>query len=121
VLVQRAELELARAGGHTFDHLVDFPGVDYRALDGETEVAPGVALIPTPGHTAGHQSLLVETAAGGVLLAGQTHDAASGWTADVEAVRRPDPALAPPPPWLAAVLDRVVEARFAHDAAIWRA
>jgi N-acyl homoserine lactone hydrolase len=121
VLVQRAELELARAGGHTFDHLVDFPGVDYRVLDGETEVAPGVALIPTPGHTAGHQSLLVETAGGGVLLAGQTHDTASGWTADVEAVRRPDPALAPPPPWLAAVLARVVEARFAHDAAIWRA
>ncbi len=27
---------------------------------GETEVAPGVTVIPTPGHTPGHQSVLVE-------------------------------------------------------------
>ena len=121
VLVQRAELELARAGGHTFDHLVDFPGARHEVLDAETEVAPGVRLVLTPGHTAGHQSLLVETEDGGVLLAGQTHDRASDWTADVEAVRRPDADVPPPPPWLWTLLDRVVEARFAHDAAVWRA
>jgi glyoxylase-like metal-dependent hydrolase (beta-lactamase superfamily II) len=28
-------------------------------VDGETEIAPGVRVIPTPGHTAGHQSVLV--------------------------------------------------------------
>jgi len=27
--------------------------------DGETEIAPGVRVVPTPGHTAGHQSVLV--------------------------------------------------------------
>ena len=28
-------------------------------VDGETEVAPGVRVLPTPGHTAGHQSVLL--------------------------------------------------------------
>jgi glyoxylase-like metal-dependent hydrolase (beta-lactamase superfamily II) len=28
-------------------------------VDGETEIAPGVRVIPTPGHTAGHQSVLL--------------------------------------------------------------
>jgi len=28
-------------------------------VDGETEIVPGVCVIPTPGHTAGHQSVLI--------------------------------------------------------------
>jgi glyoxylase-like metal-dependent hydrolase (beta-lactamase superfamily II) len=28
-------------------------------VDGETEIAPGVWVVPTPGHTAGHQSVLL--------------------------------------------------------------
>ena len=28
-------------------------------VDGETEIVPGVRVIPTPGHTAGHQSVLI--------------------------------------------------------------
>jgi glyoxylase-like metal-dependent hydrolase (beta-lactamase superfamily II) len=28
-------------------------------VDGETEIAPGVRVLPTPGHTRGHQSVLV--------------------------------------------------------------
>jgi glyoxylase-like metal-dependent hydrolase (beta-lactamase superfamily II) len=28
-------------------------------VDGETEIAPGVRVVPTPGHTAGHQSVLL--------------------------------------------------------------
>ena len=118
VLVQRAELEAARTPDYTVAGVVDHPGARYEVLDGETEVAPGVRLVPTPGHTAGHQSLLLE---GGLLLAGQTHLTASGWTADAEAVRRPDDQAAPPPDWFPALLARVVEVRFAHDAAVWRA
>lgn len=121
VFVQGTELTLARSGEHTIDGLTDFPGAHYEVLEGEAQIAPGVRLIPTPGHTAGHQSLLVETSEGGVLLAGQTHDTASGWTADVEAIRRADADVPPPPAWMPALLERVIEARFAHDAAIWRA
>jgi N-acyl homoserine lactone hydrolase len=118
VFVQRAELEAARTTDYTVAGLVDFPGARYEVLDGEAEIAPGVRLVPTPGHTAGHQSLLLD---GGLLLAGQTHLTASGWTADAEAVRRPDDQVAPPPDWFPALLGRVVEARFAHDAAVWHA
>lgn len=121
VFVQRAELALARTGEHTIAGATDFDGARYEVLDGEREIAPGVRLIPTPGHTAGHQSLLVETEEGGLLLAGQTHDTASGWTAAVEALRRADADAAPPPAWMPELLGRVVEARFAHDAAIWHA
>jgi N-acyl homoserine lactone hydrolase len=121
VLVQREELALARTEGHTIAGIADFPGARHEVLDGETELAPGLRLIPTPGHTAGHQSLLVETEKGGLLLAGQTHDTASGWTADVEGVRRPDAPVPPPPAWLPDLLGRVAEARFAHDAAVWHA
>jgi N-acyl homoserine lactone hydrolase len=39
-------------------------------LDGETEIAPGLTALPTPGHTRGHQSFLVELPrAGRILLA----------------------------------------------------
>jgi len=34
---------------------------DLTALNGETELCPGVTAFPTPGHTVGHQSVAVET------------------------------------------------------------
>jgi len=33
-----------------------------QVVDGEAEVAPGVRVVPTPGHTAGHQSVLIGAA-----------------------------------------------------------
>jgi len=41
-----------------------------REIDTETEIMPGVIAIPTPGHTPGHISLMVETAEERVLIAG---------------------------------------------------
>ena len=38
--------------------------------DGETEIFPGVTLIPTDGHTQGHQVILVSTPAGAMLYCG---------------------------------------------------
>lgn len=57
------------------------PGAQYRLLDGETKILPGVRLLPTPGHTPGHQSLLVETAMGLAILAGQAVYAAAEFAA----------------------------------------
>lgn len=124
VFVQRTELATARAGNYTFDHLVDFPGVDHRELDGEAEISPGVWVLPTPGHTAGHQSLVVHRPDGVTVLAGQACDLATHFsgamlarTAAADGAQEPLPAY---PPWLdrIAALDprRVV---FAHDAAVW--
>ncbi|HKG52211.1 MAG TPA: MBL fold metallo-hydrolase, partial [Actinomycetales bacterium] len=83
VLAQRRELELAHEEGYTVPELVDYPQVRYEVLDGEAEVWPGVLVLPTPGHTAGHQSLAVRLPDGTVVLAGQAHDHASDLTADV--------------------------------------
>ena len=55
----------------------------YEELDGEAEILPGVSLVPTPGHTAGHQSLVVRRRDGNVIVAGQSHDTASGYSTDV--------------------------------------
>jgi hypothetical protein len=46
---------------------------------GETEILPGVRLLPTAGHVAGHQSLVLSCQEGPVVLAGQAHDDASGY------------------------------------------
>ncbi|GHF34609.1 4-pyridoxolactonase [Kitasatospora xanthocidica] len=125
VLVQTAELAAARRGGHTIDALVDFRGADYRELDGEAEVWPGVRVLPTPGHTEGHQSLLVERSGGGpVLLAGQAYDFASEYGQALLARRAAHEGVAAPLPGYRAWLDRIAEhaphrVLFAHDHAVW--
>lgn len=43
---------------------------DINEVGEETDIMTGVKVIPTPGHTAGHISLLVETADDRVLIAG---------------------------------------------------
>src|SRR5688500_204238 len=55
--VQRLELQ----GPHDPHEWVDFQGATYVEHDGEAEVLPGIRLLPTPGHTDGHQSVLVDT------------------------------------------------------------
>ncbi|MCI3935096.1 N-acyl homoserine lactonase family protein [Streptomyces sp. AN091965] len=124
VLVQQAELAAARRGGHTAEHLVDFPGVRHQELSGEAEVWPGVWIVPTPGHTDGHQSLVVQRTDGAVVLAGQARDFASQFAGDHlarRAARDGAGALLPAyPHWLerlAAFAPRRV--CFAHDASVW--
>jgi N-acyl homoserine lactone hydrolase len=68
--VQRVEREAARADGYTIGEWVEFDGATYVEHDGEAEILPGVRVLPTPGHTPGHQSVLVDTDDGLVVLAG---------------------------------------------------
>jgi N-acyl homoserine lactone hydrolase len=124
IFCQRDELDTARAGDYTVPELVDFDGARYELLDGEAEIVPGVHVVPTPGHVAGHQSLVVVCADGSVVLAGQAFDTASRWSADALAVRASalghDAPLPEASPWMERILAfdprRVV---FAHDAAVW--
>jgi glyoxylase-like metal-dependent hydrolase (beta-lactamase superfamily II) len=41
-------------------HQPSFSGTDFDTVIGEKEVAPGVTVIPTPGHTPGHQSVMID-------------------------------------------------------------
>jgi len=78
IYVQAAELRIARDPGHTYpEYTFDYPDVRLEVVDGEAELVPGVRLVPTPGHTAGHQALVVDTTDGPVLLAGQVFNTAS--------------------------------------------
>ncbi len=78
IYVQRLEREAARAEGYTIAQWVEFEGATYVELEGEQEVLPGLRVVPTPGHTPGHQSVLVETDDGLVVVAG---DVAYTWSA----------------------------------------
>jgi N-acyl homoserine lactone hydrolase len=67
--VQRRELTDARTkDDYTVREWVDFPGALYVEHDGEAEILRGVRLLPAPGHTAGHQIVVVETDEGPVVL-----------------------------------------------------
>ncbi|MGA9776034.1 MAG: N-acyl homoserine lactonase family protein [Candidatus Dormiibacterota bacterium] len=124
IVAQRAELELARGADYTLQELVDAPGLHYLEIEGEAEILPGVIVVPTPGHTSGHQSLVVRIADGTVVVAGQSHDTASAYGADVlawEASREHHEADLPlTPAWIDRLQQfdprRVV---FAHDHATW--
>jgi glyoxylase-like metal-dependent hydrolase (beta-lactamase superfamily II) len=71
VVSQRAELDAAHGEGHTIREWVDFPGVRHEPVDGDAEIIAGVSVIATPGHTVGHQSIVVRSGDGLVLIVGQ--------------------------------------------------
>ena len=95
--VQRRELEAAREPDYTIPEWVEFEGATYVELDGEAEIVPGVRVLPTPGHTPGHQSVLVDTDDGLVVVAG---DVAYRWE-DFDAAAGPLLALGARRIWLA--------------------
>ncbi len=68
--VQRTEREAARAEGYTIPEWVEFDGATYVEHDGEADILERVRVLPTPGHTPGHQSVLVDTDDGLVVCAG---------------------------------------------------
>jgi len=105
------------------DKTIDFPGAKLEVLNGEeAEIASGVRVIPTPGHTEGHQSFVVDTQEGRIIIAGQAFNETSDYARALLAWRL-DKQGQPHPPYAAWVarlqeLDpwRVV---FAHDLSIW--
>jgi len=125
VFCQRTELETARTTeSYTVPALVDYAGVSYQELDGETEILPGVIVVPTPGHTAGHQALVVRCDDGTVVLAGQSHDHTSGFSSDALAVEARRAGTAEPLPLAPAWMERLLDldprrVLFAHDGAVW--
>jgi N-acyl homoserine lactone hydrolase len=62
--IQRAELERARVESPKLTDWFDFMNARFELLDGDAEVLPGLRVITTPGHTVGHQSVLVDSADG---------------------------------------------------------
>lgn len=124
IFTQRVELEAARGPEYTLPELIDTPGTSYEILDGPTEILEGIHVVPTAGHTPGHQSVVVHRPDGTVVVAGQSHDTATAFGADALATRvvqdRHAHDLPVAPAWVETLLAfdprRVV---FAHDRAVW--
>lgn len=68
--VQRAEVERAQRESPDLYEWFDFMNARFELLDGDAEVLPGLRVVATPGHTSGHQSVLVATADGTDVLIG---------------------------------------------------
>src|SRR6266571_1692321 len=101
ILAQKVEREAVATPNYTLPGPVaEFDGASFELLAGEAEIAPGVRIVPTPGHVPGHQSFVVDTQEGRIVIAGQAFQYAP-WVARLQELD----------PW------RVT---FAHDLAIWQ-
>ncbi len=69
-VVQRAHLDIARRDPRYDGARAnwDRPELRYRPVDGDVELAPGVSLVETSGHTPGHQSALVRLPQSGPVV-----------------------------------------------------
>lgn len=122
IFVQASEWVMVHEPDYTIAEWIDVPGLTYEVVDGEVEVAPGLRLLPTPGHTRGHQSLVIETPEGPVVLAGQAVQGVHEWVGE-------EPSGVPEPgsDRHDAYLDSVARLRafgpvrvhFAHDPEVW--
>jgi glyoxylase-like metal-dependent hydrolase (beta-lactamase superfamily II) len=126
IFAQAREQQAAAEGGldYMLPHLFDFDGVVLELHEGEADIVPGLRIIPTPGHTPGHQSVLVETQHGRILLAGQAVNTASdfarahyAWQLRQAGSEEDLPDL---PEWMATVQDLDIRrVLFAHDLLSW--
>jgi N-acyl homoserine lactone hydrolase len=62
--VQRAELERAERESPSLYEWFDFMNARFELLDGDATLVPGVSVISTPGHTIGHQCVVIHDADG---------------------------------------------------------
>jgi N-acyl homoserine lactone hydrolase len=79
IYVQPEELEAARGQDYTVARVFDFEGARLQPKAGDHEITPGIRIFATPGHSPGHQSLVVEMPDGPLLLAGQAVYSAGEW------------------------------------------
>lgn len=71
VFVQADEVTAARAPYYTDPKCAAIPAAQLRALSGDEVIAEGVTILSTPGHTPGHQSVLVEGGGQRVVIGAQ--------------------------------------------------
>lgn len=123
VFVQAAELATARqTPDYTLPELID--SSRFEQLTGQAEVLPGVMLMPTPGHTAGHQSLVIRRPDGVVIVAGQSHDTATQYAADQLSWQAHRDGHGQPLPDVPGWIDTLQQLDpqmiyFAHDRCVW--
>lgn len=106
VFVQQAEHGAALAPGYTIDEWADIPAARLRLVNGDDDLAEGVRLLATPGHTPGHQSVVVSGDDRRVILGGQC----AFTTAELR-TGTPSPTNLHDPTWQAAAADSLARLR----------
>jgi N-acyl homoserine lactone hydrolase len=97
--VQRRELEGMRRAKSEVTEWLEASNMRFEVFDGDTDLAGGLRVVATPGHTAGHQSVLAMTPAGLEVFVGDAAFRRAIW-------RAPDASELPPGQ--------------AEDVAVWR-
>ena len=125
IYVQAREYRVSRDADYTVREWVDFPGARYVLLDGDAEILPGVTVASTPGHTPGHQSLVVDEGGGPAVLAGQAVYTRQEWDGSTDPRRSGESSAWDRDAYRASVV-RIRELNptrvlFAHDGRQWGA
>jgi N-acyl homoserine lactone hydrolase len=84
ICAQTAEVEAAAGPFYTVPDWATIPAARDRTVSGDTELAPGVRALWTPGHTPGHQSVVIEGRDGTTVIAAQCIYRAREWSSGVE-------------------------------------
>jgi N-acyl homoserine lactone hydrolase len=95
--------------------------VEYLEADGDHELVPGIRILSTPGHSPGHQSLVVDQPGGPVVLMGQAVYGLDEWR---RSRGREGRSTAPDPDAYDASIVRIraldpSRVLFAHDRRMW--
>lgn len=122
IYVQPSEWAAAHEPDYTILEWIDFPGARYEQVAGDHDVAPGIRILATPGHSPGHQSLVGDTPEGHLLLAGQAVYSHGEWSGIAGA--REGASVAQDQPAYARSVDRLKALRpkqvlFGHDRRGW--
>ena len=91
IAVQRAEVEATRAPFYSVPDWATVPSERARLIDGDIELAHGVTALLTPGHTPGHQAVVVRSAKTTVVIAAQCLFRRSAWNGPAEDTNLHDP------------------------------
>jgi N-acyl homoserine lactone hydrolase len=124
IFVQATEWEIAHTTDHTILEWIDFEGSRYEQIHGDHRISEDVAIVPTPGHTPGHQSLAVQTREGLIVLAGQACYTAAEWAG--QETQLEGRSNAPDVDAYDRSIKRLrelgsAEVRFGHDRTVWAA
>jgi N-acyl homoserine lactone hydrolase len=122
VHVQAAERAAATAPGFTIPEWATLPDERWRVVDGDAELADGLRVVATPGHTPGHQSVVVAGGDDVVVLGGQCTYTAAEFADGTVAVEDAHDAS-----WHPTAVDSLSRLRsfrptrtlFSHDLAEW--
>lgn len=68
IMIQRAEYDAVMKNADYAPPECRIPDLKYQIIEGDHEVAPGIKILFTPGHSPGHQSVLLTTPQSGPIF-----------------------------------------------------